>query len=344
MDVIVAVTIVLIYTVPCLCLSEFKLLTDLSKTIQPLNITFICPSSLKCGLLCVQDKSRCLAFIYDSVKSSCSLGAGVISTSSNRTSTQQVYWIEQTTLSTPRSCPSGYDLVTTASTSSCVLVITETMTFEAARKKCVDKGGHQYTMKSKEKMQFLETLHGEYWVGLKAVDLLGNYAWTDDNSPLQSGLLNLLQQVGCLNATKFIVLTDLNKSLLILNKTYTSPTQTNCAMRCASHGTQCRAFIYFRFNSTCVLGSGFVVTDPPRADVPQLFWVPRIECPRGFTPIELESESLCIKQSNEDFNFREAQSYCVDYNTSNQCVYFASPSQALVATTCSDTFSVVCEI
>ncbi|KAK0059997.1 CD209 antigen-like protein 2 [Biomphalaria pfeifferi] len=214
-------------------------------------------------------------------------------------------------------------------------------------------------------------------------------------------LFQFLVTVGCLNATKFIVLTDLNKSLLIFNKTYTSPTQTNCAMRCASHGTQCRAFIYFRFNSTCVLGSGFVVTDPPRADVPQLFWVPRIECPTGFTPIELESESLCVKQSNEDFNFREAQSYCVargsqlyttksldkfnylpnfaanvwvglydsdsncefqwsdnnqklandllpilatDYNTSNQCVYFASPSEALVATTCSDTFSVVCEI
>ncbi|KAK0052494.1 C-type lectin domain family 4 member M, partial [Biomphalaria pfeifferi] len=86
----------------------------------------------------------------------------------------------------------GFNFVTIGSVSACVWVSAFATDYITARDDCRDKDAHLYTVKTMDKLKWLQTNYPKFflWVGLNDIDVEGTYRWEDDNTVCNSSCLS----------------------------------------------------------------------------------------------------------------------------------------------------------
>ncbi|XP_055895531.1 perlucin-like [Biomphalaria glabrata] len=76
----------------------------------------------------------------------------------------------------------GFTFIPFGSVSACVWVSTNITDYITARDDCRSKDGHLYTLKTMDKLKWLQTYYNrtKIWIGLNDIDVEGTYRWEDD--------------------------------------------------------------------------------------------------------------------------------------------------------------------
>ncbi|KAI8798647.1 C-type lectin domain family 4 member M [Biomphalaria glabrata] len=128
-------------------------------------------SIMECARKCLEQNCSCYSYSIQS----CSIGQ---CNSTNKTTipSQEIY--------VPCYNSDGFALITMGSVCACVWFSTVKTDYITARDDCRDKDAHLYTVKTMDKLEWLQSnyLYMATWIGLNDINVEGTYMWEDDNT------------------------------------------------------------------------------------------------------------------------------------------------------------------
>ncbi|XP_055894977.1 brevican core protein-like [Biomphalaria glabrata] len=143
------------------------------------TITLQAKSRIDCARECQLEKCACFSYSNEA----CSIGKCDLAANTSGGS-QEIYV----------SCygNDGFNFITIGSASACVWVSTNATSYMTARDDCRAKDAHLYTVKTMEKLTWLQSNYNSMslWIGLNDIDVEGTYRWEDDNTVCSQSWIN----------------------------------------------------------------------------------------------------------------------------------------------------------
>ncbi|XP_055895688.1 brevican core protein-like [Biomphalaria glabrata] len=154
-----------------------------------LQVTSLLDCSRKCQL------QKCACFSYSNYV--CSIGKCNL-TNNNLGSSQEIYV----------SCLNsiGFNFITIGSVRACVWMSSNSTDYITARDDCRGKDAHLYTVKTMDRLKWLQTYYPKtsIWIGLNDMVVEGILLWEDDNSVCNSSCISQYFNAGEPTNSKYL--------------------------------------------------------------------------------------------------------------------------------------------
>ncbi|XP_055893177.1 asialoglycoprotein receptor 2-like isoform X2 [Biomphalaria glabrata] len=161
-------------------LARFRKVEKSNLVTQYSTITIQARNLFDCARVCQIQNCHCYSF-YNQV---CSFGRCNLTSNNTLGPSQEIYV----------SCfeSEGFNYITIGSVSACVWMSPIMTDYLTARDDCRAKDAHLYTVKTMEKLTWLQSMYPRksIWIGLNDIEVEGTYRWEDDNTVCSKSWIN----------------------------------------------------------------------------------------------------------------------------------------------------------